>query len=378
MDRRRRAWLSSKAQQFRSHWADEMDGAAMYRALAERADGEQREIFLDLADAEERHAAHWAAKLVELGEPAPQPARHRPGAKTRLLGWLARRFGSRAVLPIVQRAEVADAGHYDGVADATAAMATDERIHARVLAGLTPAGARAGGIMRGERWHRGDASGALRAAIFGVNDGLVSNLALVMGVTGGTGDRRLILLAGLAGLLAGAFSMGAGEYISVTSQRELFEREIALEAEEIEAMPDEEANELALIYRAKGVGREEAEAMAARIMGDRATALDTMAREELGLNPDELGSPWGVAASSFASFAAGALVPVLPWLVAAGTAAFAASLVLSVLALFLVGAGISLLTGRPLIQSGARQLLVGGLAAAATFGIGRLIGVSVS
>ena len=198
-----------------------------------------------------------------------------------------------------------------------------------------------------------------------------------MGVTGGTGERRFILLAGVAGLLAGAFSMGAGEYISVASQRELFQRELALEAEEIEAMPDEEANELALIYRAKGVGREEAEAMAARIMRDRTTALDTMAREELGLNPDELGSPWGVAASSFVSFAAGAVVPVLPWLVASGAAGLTASLVLSALALFLVGAGISLLTGR-LLQSGARQLLVGGLAAAATFGIGRLIGVSVS
>jgi vacuolar iron transporter family protein len=232
--------------------------------------------------------------------------------------------------------------------------------------------------MRGERWHRGDASGALRAAIFGVNDGLVSNLALVMGVTGGQADRSLVLLAGLAGLLAGAFSMGAGEYISVTSQRELFEREIALEAEEIEAMPDEEANELALIYRAKGVGREEAEAMAARIMRDRGNALDTMAREELGLNPDELGSPWGVAASSFVSFAAGAIVPVLPWLLATGTAAFVGSTILSAVSLFLVGAGISLLTGRSVLRSGARQLLVGGLAAAATFGIGRLIGVSVS
>jgi vacuolar iron transporter family protein len=370
--------LASKAQQFREHWADELDGAAMYRALADRTEGEQREIFLELAAAEERHAAHWAAKLVELGEPPPRPERHRRGLRARLVAFMARRFGPRAVLPIVERAELADAGHYDGVPDATVAMATDERIHARVLAGLTPSTVRSGGIMRGERWHRGDASGTLRAAVFGVNDGLVSNLALVMGVAGGSGDRRLILLAGVAGLLAGAFSMGAGEYISVTSQRELFERELALEAEEIEAMPDEEANELALIYRAKGVAREEAEAMAARIMRDRTTALDTMAREELGLNPDELGSPWGVAASSFVSFAAGAVVPVLPWLVASGAAAFATSLALSVLALFLVGAGISLLTGRSLIQSGARQLLVAGLAATATFGIGRLIGVSVS
>jgi VIT1/CCC1 family predicted Fe2+/Mn2+ transporter len=372
-----KAQSRSKARQFHEHWADEMDGAAMYRALAERAKGEQREIFLELAQAEERHARHWAGKLVELGEPEPQVGDHRRSFKTRLIAWLARRFGPHAVLPIVERAEIADAGHYDNVPDATVAMATDERIHARVLAGLTPSNAKTG-ILRGERWHRGDSSGALRAAIFGVNDGLVSNLSLVMGVTGGEAGRNFILLAGLAGLLAGAFSMAAGEFISVTSQRELFEREIALESEEISAMPDEEANELALIYRAKGVGREEAEAMAARIMRNHDTALDTMAREELGLNPEELGSPLRVAASSFVSFAIGAVVPVIPWMLAAGTAAFLASIFLSTLALFLVGAGISLLTGRSAVHSGLRQLMVGGAAAAATFGIGRLIGVSVS
>ena len=196
--------MASKAQQFRGHWADELDGAR-YVPVARRA--RRRRAAGDLPRAglaEERHAAHWAAKLVELGEPEPRPEQHRRGAKARLVAWLARRFGTRAVLPIVERAEVADAGHYDGVPEATRAMATDERIHARVLAGLTPSAARSGGIMRGERWHRGDASGALRAAIFGVNDGLVSNLALVMGVTGGSADRRLILLAGVAGLLAGA------------------------------------------------------------------------------------------------------------------------------------------------------------------------------
>src|SRR6266536_1418480 len=347
----------SKAQEFREHWADELNGAAMYRALAERAQGEQREIFLELAKAEDRHAGHWARKLVELGEPEPQAADWRESFKTRLIRWLARRLGPRAVLPIVERAEIADAGHYDNVPDATTAMATDERIHARVLAGLTPSNAKTG-ILRGERWHRGDQSGALRAAIFGVNDGLVSNLSLVMGVTGGEASRSFILLAGVAGLLAGAFSMGAGEFIS--------------------AMPEEEANELALIYRAKGIGREEAEAMAARIMRDHDTALDTMAREELGLNPEELGSPLRVAASSSASFAAGAVVPVFAWLWGSGAAAFVVSIVLSALALFLVGAGISLLTGRSAVRSGIRQLLVGGAAAAATFGIGRLIGVSVS
>src|SRR6266511_228972 len=323
----------SKAREFRGHWVDEMNGAATYRALAERAHGEQRDIFLELAEAEERHARHWAKKLVDLGEPEPGPGDYREDLRTRVISWLARHLGPSAALS---------------------------------------------GIRRGERWHRGDSSGALRAAIFGVNDGLVSNLSLVMGVTGGQADRKFILLAGLAGLLAGAFSMGAGEFISVTSQRELFQREIALESEEIETMPEEEANELALIYRAKGIGREDAEAMAARIMRDPLTALDTMAREELGLNPEELGSPTRVAASSFTAFAIGAVVPVLAWVFSAGAAAFVTSIILSALALFLVGAGISLLTGRSAIRSGIRQLLVGGAAAIATFGIGRLIGVSVS
>jgi vacuolar iron transporter family protein len=370
--------MDETVKRFREHWADEMDGAAMYRALAARATGEQREIFLELANAEERHARHWAAKIVEAGEPAPDPATHRPSRRTRIYGWLARRFGADTVLPLVQRAEMADAGHYDNVPEATRAMATDERIHARVLAGLTPAGARGGGIARGERWHRADASGTLRAAVFGVNDGLVSNLALVMGMAGGAVSQKIVLLAGLAGLLAGAFSMGAGEYISMTSQREMFEREIALEAEELDAMPEEEANELALIYRAKGIGKAEAEALAARIMTDRESALDTMAREELGLNPEELGSPWGAATSSFAAFAAGAIIPVLPYVSTNGLNAAVWAIVLAGISLFLVGAAISLLTGRSAVVSGGRQLAVGAIAAVATFAIGRLIGVSVS
>lgn len=365
-----------RADEFREHWAAEMDGAALYRALAEGAKGEQREIFLELAAAEARHAAHWAGKLAELGEPEPRPEDHRLGRKTRLLSWLARRFGSGTVLPLVEQAEVADAGHYDEVPDAKRSMAADERIHARVIANLSPGATRAG-IVRGERWHRGDPSGALRAAVFGVNDGLVSNLSLVMGVAGGRAGSKFILLAGLAGLLAGAFSMGAGEYISVRAQRELFEREMKLEAEEIEAMPEEEANELALIYRAKGIPREEAEALAARIMSEPHHALDTMAREELGLNPEELGAPWRVAISSFAAFATGAAVPVVPYVIGSGTAALVGAIAVATVALFAVGVGISFLTGRTVLRTGMRQLLVGGLAATATFGIGRLIGVAV-
>lgn len=362
---------------YREHWAAEQDGAALYRALAERSEGEQREILLELAAAEERHARHWAAMLAELGEPEPRPEDHRPSARTRLLIWMTRRFGSRAMLPIVERAEISDAAHYDDVPAAKPSMAVDERIHARVVSGLSPATARAG-IVRGERWHRGDASGALRAAIFGVNDGLVSNLALVMGVAGGQASGRLILLAGVAGLLAGAFSMGAGEYVSVRSQRELFEREIALEAEEIRVMPEEETNELALIYRAKGIPREEAEALAAAIMSDPEHALDTKAREELGLNPEELGSPWGVAISSFVAFSVGAVIPVLPFVFADGTAAVVGAMIAAAVALFAVGAGVGLITGRSLVRGGLRQLFIGALAASATFAIGRLIGVSVT
>jgi VIT1/CCC1 family predicted Fe2+/Mn2+ transporter len=364
-------------ERYREHWADEMDGALLYRALAERAEGEQREIFLELARAEERHAAHWAAKLVEAGRPEPRPQEHRPSPRTRLLVWMVRRFGSRAMLPVVERTEVADASHYDREPEAKPSMAIDERIHARVVAGLSPGAVRSQ-ILRGERWHRGDASGSLRAAVFGANDGLVSNLALVMGVAGSRADERFVLLAGVAGLLAGAFSMGAGEYVSVRSQRELFEREIALEAEELEAMPEEEENELALIYRAKGIPREEAEALARRIMADPAHALDTKAREELGLNPEELGSPWRVAVSSFLAFAAGAAVPVLPFLLFGAPLAFRLAVALAAVALFAVGGAVALLTGRPTLAGGLRQLAIGALAAAATFAIGRAIGVSVS
>lgn len=374
--------MEDSVRRYREHWADEMDGSLLYRALAERSDGEQREIFLELAHAEERHAAHWAKKLVEAGEPEPGPEDHRPSPRTRLLVWMVRRFGARAMLPVIERAEVADASHYDREPEARPSMAVDERIHARVVASLSPtqlspAGVRTG-ILRGERWHRADASGSLRAAVFGANDGLVSNLALVMGVAGSQAQGRFVLLAGVAGLLAGAFSMGAGEYVSVRSQRELFEREIALEAEEIEAMPEEEENELALIYRAKGIPREEAEVLARRIMADPGHALDTKAREELGLNPEELGSPWGAAVSSFLSFALGAAVPVVPYAVAAGAAAFLAAVVAAAVVLFGVGAAVALLAGRPTVRGGLRQVGIGALAAAITFAIGRAIGVSVS
>jgi vacuolar iron transporter family protein len=279
----------------------------------------------------------------------------------------------------VERAEHADAGLYEGDPDAAPGMAVDERSHARVLTRLREQAAVRGdeggrGIARRERWHRSDRSGALRAAVFGVNDGLVSNTALVMGFAGSGARGTTILFAGIAGLLAGAFSMAAGEYISMRSQREAYEREIALEADELRDDPEAEAEELALIYRAKGLDTDEAERVATAIMKDHNAALDTMAREELGLDPDELGSPWSAAVSSLVSFAIGAVLVVLPYLFGSGTAALVAAIALAAGALFTVGSVLGLLNGRAPVRSGARQFLVGASAAAAVFGIGHAIG----
>src|SRR5437667_97042 len=218
----------------------------------------------------------------------------------------------------------------------------------------------------------------LRQAVFGVRDGVVSNVALVVGFAGAQTDGNFVLLAGVAGLLAGAFSMGSGEYVSMRAQRELFERQIELEREELGLNPEEERKELVLIYRAKGLSQEQAEVTAASLMADPDIALETLVREELGLDPSELGSPWGAAIGSFFAFAGGAFVPVIPFLFAAD-ASFgyvAASAVLSAIATFAVGASLSLFTGRSALFSGARQVAIAAVAAALTFGIGVVIGVS--
>jgi VIT1/CCC1 family predicted Fe2+/Mn2+ transporter len=365
------------AARFRNALDSERRSAALYRGLAAGAAGERRQVFLELAAVEERHAAHWADKLLGLGERVPEPGR--AGLRTRLLSWLARRFSVDAVLPFVEQAEHADAGLYDGDPDAAPGMAVDERSHARVLTRLrdkeqadVDEGGR--GIARRERWHRSDRSGALRAAVFGVNDGLVSNTSLVMGFAGSGAARMTILFAGIAGLLAGAFSMAVGEYISMRSQREAYEREIALEAEELRDDPEAEAEELALIYRAKGLEAGEAQRIATTIMKNHDTALSTMAREELGLDPDELGSPWSAAVSSLIAFALGAVVVVIPYLFGSGTAALVTAIVLAAAALFTVGSALGLLNARAFLRSGARQLLIGGGAALVVYFIGHAVG----
>lgn len=367
----------SRIRRWQELLAGERDAAALYERLAAAEGGDRGEILRELASVERRHAAHWEAKLRAAGAEVAGSAA--PSLRTRLLGRVARRWSVSAVLPLVERSEKGDAGIYDADPDAAPGMAAEERGHARTLAHL-----REGRpdvrerISRREPWHRGDHSGALRAAVFGLSDGLVSNAALVLGVAGSGVSRSTIVLAGVAGLLAGSFSMAAGEYVSMAGQREMYEREIGLEAQEIEEDPESEHQELVLIYRAKGLTAGEAKRVADAVMEDRSVALDTLAREELGLDPDELGSPWAAAASSLVTFGAGALVVLLPYFVGSGTAALVAAVALFLAGLCVLGAGIGMLNGRSALRSALRQLVVGGLAAAVTFGVGHAIGTTIS
>lgn len=359
---------------YRANYLTEMDGVALYRSLAAAEKDEHRAgVFQRLARAEERHARRWAALLRAGGQDVPK---YRRSARVVALNWMARILGTQKVLPIVSEWEASDQSSYATQPEALG-MPAEERSHARVVQALASGGLGPESIMGRERWHFLSHSGSLRAAVFGVNDGLVSNFSLVMGFAGATASSEYILLAGVAGLLAGAFSMGAGEYISVRSQRELFEQQIALEKQELETSPEEEEEELSLIYQAKGIPEEEAARLARRIIQNPRTAIDTLIREELGLDPSNLGSPRNAALSSFLSFVSGAFVPVLPYLIVSGTPALIASALSSCLALFGVGALLSVFTARGALLSGLRMLAIGLSASAITFGVGWLLGVSL-
>lgn len=365
----------SRLDLYREMWDDELESAGLYRLLAAASEGRRAQVLSRLADAEERHAAHWERLLREAG--VTDLRRRRTSLRTKVLSAMARRFGAEAVLPLVLRLEAADAAKYRDLPEATAAMSAEEMAHGRAVAALegTPRGAQ---IARSEGRHRASAGGALRAGVFGVSDGLVSNLLLVLGVAGGTSDRNIILLAAVAGLLAGAFSMAAGEWVSVTSQRELHEREIGVEREELAAFPEEELEELILIYQAKGLSDTEARSLAKRIMSRPESALDTLVREELGLAPGDLGSPWVAAGSSFGAFAAGAFVPVVPFLFGAGTAALVAAAASSAATLALVGAAIGILTGRSAARGSLRLVGIAAGVGLISHLIGRLVGAGVS
>jgi VIT1/CCC1 family predicted Fe2+/Mn2+ transporter len=341
---------------WRKYLANERAEAAVYRDLASRREGEEREILLALAEAEGRHEQHWIDLLGdEVGTP------QRGDIRTRILGFLARRFGSVWVLALAQRAE--GRSPYEADADATDAMAADERIHGEVVRGLA---------IRG----RLRISGTFRAAVFGANDGLVSNLALVLGI-GATGvSTATVLFTGIAGLLAGALSMGAGEYVSVRSQRELIDA-AKPDPESQQALPnlDVDANELALVYRARGMSQAAAEAHAREVLSTLHLPADSPVDAD---EPDTVGTAWGAAFASFCFFASGALIPVLPYLFgASGLSAVVIASVLVGLALLGTGAVVGLLSGASPLRRALRQLAIGFGAAGATYLLGLLFGASL-
>ena len=367
----------------------ERDAIYLYDRLAAlEKDPQRRTAFESIAASERRHAAIWEAKLISLGEYPPVAAR--PSWRVRQIAVLARIFGTRAVSDMVKALEGFEEEVYGAHSDVPEVheIAKDEAKHAEIWRDLDVAhktkgvGAHRAAVAETqarEPWHRSGGGGTLRASIFGVSDGLVSNAALVFGIAGATstGQGSFVVLAGVAGLLAGAFSMAAGEYVSMRSQTEVLERQIELERAELEAMPEEEEKEIAAIYHSRGFPDAEAAAIAKQLMADPKIALETLVREELGLDPEELGSPWGASIGSFLAFAVGAFIPLVPFILLTGGTALTVSIALTSLALFGVGAAVSLLTGRSALYSGARQLGIGAAAAAITYLVGSLIGVNV-
>jgi VIT1/CCC1 family predicted Fe2+/Mn2+ transporter len=340
---------------WRRRLADERAESALYRSLAGRREGEDREILLAIAEAEERHAAHWERMLGnDVGGPV------RASLRTKALGALARRFGSVFVLALVQRAE--SSSPYAADLDATRAMAADERVHEEIVRGLAARG-------------RARVSGTFRAAVFGANDGLVSNLALVLGVSGGGVAASTVRLTGLAGLLAGALSMGAGEWISVRSQREMLHASAPGEVTGALAPHlDVDANELALVYRARGMSAQDAQRQADLVLANQEVLEEAASSEAL----DAVGSDLAAALSSFSFFACGAIVPVLPFLLGlSGGAALALSCVLVGLALLVTGGIVGVLSGGPPLARALRQLAIGLLAAAITYVVGYFAGATM-
>jgi vacuolar iron transporter family protein len=365
---------------YQANLRDELDGAELYTAIAEaEPDPLRKDLFLQLAQAESKHANLWRSKLAAAGI---QEVPYVPSLRTRLLGKLARRFGPGFVMPTIAAAEFSDRNKYAGQADAQS-ISAEEQGHAAIVQELAQRGntgpTTGADIARSEPWHRGASGNNLRAAVLGANDGLVSNFCLVMGVAGAGTANKAILLTGLAGLIAGACSMALGEWLSVTNARELASTQLAKEAEEIEQTPQAEEHELALIYQAKGLPKTEARRVAAELMKDKKAALDTLAREELGIDPAELGgNPLSAAATSFLLFSVGAIFPVAPFIGLHGTRAVVVSVVASAAALCAIGLLTSLFNGRNPWFSAARQAVFGCAAAAVTYGIGALLGVSLS
>ena len=370
---------SKDISRYLANWQKEVDGTALYLALAEiEKQPRLAEVYQRMAASEEKHTAFWEKRLEDAGAKLPQ---RKPSWRARSLRLLARRFGINFILPTLTAGEQATSSEYDNQPEAGIdSMSADEKSHARLLSAAIGhlSGLMGADVAQMEGRHRIGGGNALRAAVLGANDGLVSVLSLTMGAAGANLPGHGVLIIGIAGLLAGASSMALGEWLSVQSSRELYQRQIAIEAEEIANHPEEEQEELALIYQAKGLPQERARELAAHITADKDNLLDTLAREELGIDPKELGgSPWEAAVTSFFLFASGAFIPLFPYIFLQGHIAVILSMSVGALALFLTGAAITLMTGKSVWISGLRQVLIGMLAAALVFGVGRLIGVSV-
>ncbi len=369
---------SADISRFLANLEDERNTAALYTLVAETIKNPQlAEFYKRLAASEQHHAHFWAEKLKAAGAPVPP---FKPAWRTRVLTWLAKRLGPEAILPTLISREQAGSRNYHAQPEAQGMIAAEDS-HARLLRqiGQSAGGGLAGGTLaQMEGRHRTAGGNALRAAVLGASDGLLSNFSLIMGVAGAELSSGRILLTGVAGLLAGAISMALGEWISVQSSRELYEKQLRTEREEIASAPEEETEELALIYQARGLPEASARTLASEIMKDSEAAIEALAREELSINPQELGgSAWEAALTSFGLFAVGAAVPLLPFAVFHGLTAVVVSAVLSAAGLFIIGAAITLFTSRSVISSGLRQVVIGLAAAAATYLIGHLIGVNL-
>ena len=339
-------------------WHEEIGAAWLYDVVAEvERDPAKRKMFLQLGDAARQQASMVASDLE-----GKIPV-FRPTVRLRLVALATRVLGPRRARPWLIAMKLRGFSIYSAPGSAVSSAVAGHTMP-RVASDVS-------------REHGSAQGGSLRAAVFGANDGLVSNTCLILGVAGAAADSHAVLITGVAGLLAGAFSMASGEYVSVRSQRELYEYQIAQEKDELERYPEEETEELALIYAARGVPMEDARRMTRAMLANPTEALRTLAREELGLNPDDLGSPWAAASSSFLAFAIGACLPLLPFLLITGGRAVIGAAILSAVALFIMGSILSLFSGRNALMGGLRMLGIGAAAGAATYGIGTLFGVGI-
>ena len=369
---RRSGLKETDHQRYRRYLKNELEAVQLYRDLSGVEKNEERAgLFRRLAQAEMRHVRIWSRKL---GLEDQSPDDYRRTLRVIVLRTVARVLGTRAVMPMILKSEAADASTYREDPEATN-IVQEEIEHFNVLGRLAGRPDHTQILSLERRHYSGTVN--VRAGVLGFNDGLLSNLSLVMGVAGATSDSNFIVIAGISGLLAGAFSMAAGEYVSVRAQRDVYEREIEVERAELEEMPKEEMQELAFIYQRKGFTRQEARAVAERIISNPEVALATLAREELGLDPSQLGYPWMAAISSFLAFGLGAVIPLLPNLFTEGMLALMLTIAVSGVATVGIGVLLGIITGKNPLWGGGRMLLAGTIAAGVTYGIGSAIGISL-